>query len=184
MSVNRLSGTFIPSSPLDPGAVQANGRIDLLSAMPALTLLDRDSGPQDNRPFAREALLGNVAASESSTLFFSPKNIEALQQGIRYRVYVETQGRHVIGRQGDTDLKVIMRSIYLQHGRNVPRHMVLAHVRELNGRVLEYAVPDIVGSLQQREAYFRDASTLPMPNARAQPASLKGSKCLEAKPFI
>ena len=126
----------------------------------------------------------NDPDSASTSLFMSKKNADALQDAIRYRVWVETEGRHVIGRQSEAELAVVMRSIALQHARNDGRSDPVEQVRDLNSRVLEWTVPRIVGELKQYLQYRQDASTLPTPMAYGGLATSKGTKNLEFKRFF
>lgn len=162
---------------------QFNGRIDLLSPLPVIDLPQYKKPSMDNSSFATEAILGQFQKNNLSDVFFSSRNIDALQDGIRYRVYVETKGAHVISRQSDTELKVVMRSIYLQNAKHDNRP-VLQQVRELNKLVLDWVVPEVVSNLTQYVVYKRDASTLPVPLEHAQLSTMKGSRTLEIKSFM
>lgn len=76
-----------------------------------------------------------------------------------------------------------MRSIYLQYSRNLPTNVV-EQVRELNGRVLEWTVNEVLSNLKQYEVYRKDASTLPMPMEYGPLVTQKGTKTLETKMFV
>lgn len=165
----------------DQTTSRSNGRVDLLSPMPSLTI--GQPRQVQNNTFANEATVGQVARTELSCMFFSANNIDALQHGIRYRVFVETDGAHVIGRQSDQELKIVMRSIYYQHARNLPDN-IIGQVRELNSKVLEWSVPRVLSNLMQHQTFIRDASTLPMPLDHAPLMTTKGTRSLEAKPFV
>ena len=89
----------------------------------------------------------------------------------------------MIGRQSDHDLKVVVRSIYLQYGRNLPTDIV-GQVKELNGRVLEWTVNEVLSNLKQYQVYRKDASTLPMPMEYGSFVTQKGTKTLETKMFV
>lgn len=160
-----------------------NGRIDIVSPLPTFDIPAYDRMNYDNKMFTREATLGQLAESQLSQVFFSEQNVDALQQGIRYRVYVETGGKFVIGRQSDQELRIIMRSVYYQYARNDGSDVV-AQARELNAKVLDWAVPDVLSNLVQHQVYRKDASTLPMPLEHAQMMSTKGTKVLEQVSFI
>jgi hypothetical protein len=103
--------------------------------------------------------------------------------GIRNRILNESDGRYFIGRQSDDELKIIMRSIYLQYSRNLPDN-IMQQVKELNSRVIDWAVPQIMTNLKQDEKYKQDISTLPEPLERSQLPSTKGTKTLEIKSFM
>ena len=115
-----------------------------------------------------------------SRLFFSSANVGALQDGIRYRVYVDTEGKTVIGRQSDTELGVIMRSIYLEWADNTDTD-VLEQVRFLNSHTIDFCVPRIIQEVSMFRQYKKDVSTLPTPMDRGQIASMKGSRTLEMR---
>jgi hypothetical protein len=117
--------------------------------------------------------------SDSTRIFLSRKNVDALQDAIRYRVYVETDGKHVIGRQSDVELSLVMRSVLLQEGKNVSSgnvKTVLEDVRALNASVIAWCVPRVVSEVKQYTRYLHDASTLPVPMERGMISSQKGSR--------
>ena len=125
--------------------------------------------------------------STVSSIFMSAQNSEALQQGIRYRVNVESKGEHTIGRQSDTELAIIMRSVLLQYGTNLDcssKEATLIQVRSLNARVLDFCVPRILEEIRAYEHYLADVSTLPIPMQHGQIASTKGERSLESRAFL
>jgi len=137
----------------------------------------------DNSTFYAEAVQGHFTPNPVSNLFFSCNNIDVLQDGLRYKIYQITNGKHVIGRQSEQDMKVIMRSIFLQYAKNLPQDVV-GQVRELNGLVLEWTVKEVLSNLKQYDKYRQDVSTLPMPMARAPLMTSKGSRSLERTTFV
>jgi hypothetical protein len=161
----------------------SNGRIDLLSPLPVLNIPQYQAQKQNNTSFANEAILGQFEQNQLSSIFFSAKNIDALQDGIRYRIYVETDAKHIIGRQSDTELKIVMRSVYFQHAKHDNRPLI-EQVRSLNKHVLDWVVPEVLSNLRQYVVYRQDASTLPTPLDRAQLSTMKGTKVLELKSFM
>ena len=185
--MSRLGQNFadaISSLTMMTDGVKPNGRIDLLSPMPLFDIPSyQRTLNQNNSRAAQEAVSGQITVNGISELFFSPKNIDALQHGIRYRVYVETNGQYTIGRQSDTELKIVMRSVYFQHGRNTAGECV-GQVRELNAKVLDWVVPEVLSNVLQYSTYRVDASTLPMPMDRSPNMSARGTKSLELKSFM
>jgi Family of unknown function (DUF5761) len=136
---------------------------------------------KDERPnkwVGQEAIKSVHSKNEVSDLFFSRKNIEALQEGIRYMVFKKSCGKHTIDKQSETDLVVVMRSVYLQYGEFRP-YGLLEQVKDLNARVLEYCVPKILEEIKLYMYYRKDISQLPVPLDRGQYVSSKGSKVLE-----
>ena len=144
-------------------------------------------GNEDAAGFAAGTLAHTWTArdvSAATRLFMSRANVDALQQGIRYRVYVQSGSRHVIGRQSDAELAVVMRSVLLQHGRNADDVSAVAQVRALNAEVLGFCVPRIISELVGYEGYLDDVSSLPVPLERGQIASTKGDRSLQMSSFF
>jgi hypothetical protein len=186
--MSRLSQNFATidqatTSVLSAGSAP-NGRIDILSDLPAtFNIPDIQRKDVNNTDFTREAISGYFTKNNVSELFFSELNINALQDGIRYKIYNETNGQHVIGRQSDQELKVVMRSIYLQYSVNNMNDCV-GQVRILNSYVLDWCVSEILSNLLQHQKYKIDSSTLPMPLERSPLMSNKGTKTLEISSFM
>lgn len=162
---------------------RSNGRIDISkkSSLEIPTFYKKQ--PTDNKTFYAEAVQGNFTRNQVSDLFFSCNNIDILHEGIRYKIYQLTNGKHKIGRQSDEDLKIVMRSIYLQYSKNLPNN-IIGQVKELNTFVLEWCVKEILSNITQYDQYVIDASTLPIPLDRAPIMTSKGSKALETISFI
>ena len=129
-----------------------------------------------NHTLHREAIQGKLTRTPLSELYFSAANAEALQQGLRYKVFVAT-GR-VVGRQSDAELSVFMRTTFLQEARHLPTN-VLEQVRALNASVLAKVVPVVVGNLEQHDAFRKDVSTLPVPLNKGMSTSTRGSRVVE-----
>lgn len=94
-------------------------------------------------------------------LFFSKKNIDALQIQIRKGVYDKSGGEFVINNQDETELLLIMRGIYLQHSVNNPNcDTIIQQIKTLNALVVNEAVPMISSQILAYKIYLKDASTL------------------------
>lgn len=160
-----------------------NGRINILTETSKLKIPDYQRTKVNNEKFYAEAMIGSIKPNEVSNLFFSCNNIDVLQDGIRYLIYKRTGGKHIIGRQSDHDLKIVMRSIYLQYGKNLPNN-IISQVKELNGMVLDWTVEEVLSNLKQYDKYREDTSKLPMPLSYGPLETQKGSKTLETKMFV
>lgn len=158
-----------------------SGRVDIYQNL-TYPSYDRVAASSHSTPFNTEAVRGIQENNQVSSLYFSAKNIDALQEGIRYLVYMKSCQKHVIGKQPEDELKVIMRSIYLQFAKNQPFD-ALAQVRELNAKVLEYCVPRVLEEIDQYNLYTKQISTLPIPLENAQNVSKKGTQVLEMREF-
>lgn len=178
-SVFEADRSHVPSQGRNGRVPEANDAIPI-----APFQMFASGGGSGGERFATDSLnrIWNPAdMTPASRIFLSRANVDALQDAIRYRVYVETQGRHVIGRQSDVELGLVMRSVLLQSGRNRDRDGrggTLADVRALNAEVLAYCVPRIVSEILQYINYRMDISTLPVPMQRSGIATQKGSRAL------
>lgn len=132
--------------------------------------------------FQDEALKGNISGNQLTDIYFSQQNLDALQEGIRYQVYIRSGNRHVIDKQSETDLKIVMRSTYYEHGKNMP-YDILNQVKELNYKVIEYCVDKILSEIGMYLRYRADIENNPEPLARSLNTSSAGSKTLQLRDF-
>jgi hypothetical protein len=102
--------------------------------------------------------------TQLSQAFFSQQNIQQLQNGIRAGVYHKSNGQYTIGPQDCDSLKIVMRSVYLQHAANQPNN-ITQQVVELNKIVLNYCIQQVYSEAQGYMKYLDDASTLVVPIA-------------------
>lgn len=119
----------------------------------------------------------NAECNLLNQLFMSAENMENLQQRIRAEVYKATNQQHAIGRQSDTELAIVMRSIYFTYSKNLPTH-IKEQIADLNDLVVQAVLPGILSGIQQHIKYLWDRSTQPMPLARPQNMSTAGMKQL------
>jgi hypothetical protein len=120
----------------------------------------------------------NINCTDVSSIFFSNNNVDLLQLGIRNKILNMTDGKYNIGKQSDIDLKIIMRSIYFQYGKNA-NNLINKQVLDLNTRVIDWCVQEILSNIKQSEQYKMDISTLPVPLDRSTLPSQKGLRTLE-----
>ena len=133
--------------------------------------------------YAQEATKNIHCDSELARVYFSKENIDLLQDMIRYQVYEQSHRQHVIARQSDTELEVIMRHFYLTYGKNQPDRLT-EQVAELNTYVINECVPMILSSVEQYLAYRLRITQQPIPLAHSVNMSSKGSKQLEPNHFF
>ena len=76
---------------------------------------------------------------------------------------------------------MIMRSIYLQHARNLPTQ-IAEQVSSLNKMVLDYAVPQVMGEAIGYVKYKNDSSM--MYNVMDRPSSTYRNNTLEWKKWF
>ena len=93
-------------------------------------------------------------------VFFSGKNINNLHNKIIDGVFRKSGGKIRIGRQSDTELKIIMRSIFLQNADNVGCK-IQEQVMTLNKHVLDYCIDNVLVGAVGQANFIRDI-TKPM----------------------
>ena len=143
-------------------------------------LYKEEKKPQKN--FQHEAIKGMHQANDISKVFFSENNINVVQDAIRYQVYLKSCKKHIIDRQSDNDLKVIMRATYMEHTIHNPRS-ILEEIKRLNMIVLTFCVPRIIQEINMYVRYREDISKLPVPLDRGELPSIKGTKALITREF-
>jgi hypothetical protein len=185
--MSRLSQNYATidqsSSAILSSGAAPNGRVDILSSMPVFKLTEQQRSSVKNSDYAREAIHGDFTKNPVSELFFSELNINVLQDAIRYKVYNESGGKYIIGRQSDQELKAVMRSIYYQYSLNQETNCV-GQVKVLNTYVLDWTVSEVLSNLLQHQRYKVDISTLPMPLEHPALMTKAGTKNLEITSFM
>ena len=144
----------------------SNGRVDIIN---------RTQGPELSKLFAmydkipanqcatfREPTLGQWDETPLSKAYFSKQNIQIIQNGIRSGVYHKSNKQYTVAPQDCDSLKVIMRSVFLQHAANQP-HNISGQIEELNKIVLDYCIFHVYSEAQSYIKYLRDVSTLAVP---------------------
>tara|TARA_B100002051_G_C16487348_1_gene511072 strand:- start:60 stop:548 length:489 start_codon:yes stop_codon:yes gene_type:complete len=162
--------------------MNANGRVNILEPINNSVFQLYDKIPIDEKTTSyRNALTGNLEANQLSKTFFSAGNILILQHGLMAGAYKSSGGRFRIGYQNEDTLKIIMRSIFLQHASNLSTN-ITQQVEALNNLVLDYAIPQICSEAEGYIKYKNDVSTLPVPLQRA--SSTYSNNILELKKFF
>lgn len=133
--------------------------------------------------FNQQATIRIHTPTPLNQAFFSERNIDFLQNEIRYGVYIASKNKYIIERQNDDDLKTIMRSYYLQYSMNDPDRMQ-EELDSLNRRVVAFAVDRVMVEANQYVKYRRDIIDYPDPISRPVNANIVGSKSAEFKSFF
>jgi len=126
-----------------------------------------------------DMIRGNWEPNALNQTFFSPENVQIIQNLIRRRVHDETPTHDIIDPQSTDELLIIMRSQYLTYGRN-ENFDISGQVSELNSRVADWSVPKIISEISMYKTYRKDASTLPVPMTHPVNINSAGTK---SKPF-
>lgn len=160
--------------------MKSNGRIQLLDAHNSMSFHDRNLSTKPQSFF--DAMTGNWENTPLSLAFFSAENQQILQNGLRAGVYNMSGRRFSIAPQSYQEIKIIMRSIFLQEAQNIPGN-VTAQITQLNKLVLNQMIPQVYNEVKGYLIYIRDASTLVVPLATPV-NTVSSDKTLELKPFF
>jgi hypothetical protein len=124
---------------------------------------------------ADDAIRGNVTSTPLNQAFFSPANVEIVQNKLRREVYDRSKGEFLIDRQSVDELLIVMRAMYLQYGKNQPTH-IKEQITELNQIVADWCVPKIVAECSMHKTYLHDIQNLPVPLSQPVFVTQKGTK--------
>jgi len=143
-----------------------NGRINIAQPNTKTLFTMYDRIPKDSKSTEfREALVGNWQDTTLSKAFFSGQNVQIIQNAIRAGVYHLSKGQYVVSIQDEDNLKIIMRSTYLQYAANMTNDTT-RQIYELNKIVTDYAIKQVYGEAQSYVKYIHDASTMYTPMDR------------------
>jgi hypothetical protein len=168
--------TFEPVETMNPDARAQqygfNGRIFLApdEHVKPFELYKNSTQQQDTNV----SIISNIVVPNAvSRTFFSNDNVERLQLQIIQAVYNSCQKK--ISKQSYQELQIIMKSMYLQYGKNLPTN-IEEQVQTLNNYVVQECVRIIVPNVLQYNKYLEDI-TSPIPvMPRSQNVSSKGTK--------
>jgi len=157
-----------------------NGRVNLTTMRPSI------SGSADALPGfghrtevapteAADQIRGNMASSALNTAYFSPANIQIIQNKIRREVYDRSKGEYLIDPQSVDELLIVMRAQYFQYGRNLDNN-IPEQIAALNSLVADWAVPKILAECSMHSYYLRDIQSLPVPLMHPVMMTTVGSK--------
>ena len=139
---------------------KTNGRIDI-QKLNQFDLHDKTIVKSTSYTDAVQGILYDTILSNT---YFSADNIQIIQNGIRAGVYKMSKNQLVIDEQDIDTIKIIMRSIFLQHSLNSPNE-IKEQVERLNNLVFEYTIPKVYGEAVGYIKYCNDANTIQIPLA-------------------
>jgi hypothetical protein len=150
-----------------------NGRVDIKTPNTSDLFKMYDKIPAHQCTTFRNPTEGIWNDTVLSQVFFSRENVQIIQNGIRAGVYKRSNNQYIIGPQDCDSLKIIMRSVFLQHASNLPNN-IPEQIAELNKIVLNYCIQQVYSEAQGYMKYIDDVSTLAVPIAHPVQASNTG----------
>ena len=143
-----------------------NGRINITNKTkgPEISKLFEmyDKIPVNQCVTFREPTLGQWDETPLSKVYFSRENIQIIQNGIRAGVYEKSNQQYTVSQQDCDTIKIIMRSIFLQHSANQLQN-ISQQIQQLNQIVLDYCIFHVYSEAQSYIKYLHDVSTLAVP---------------------
>lgn len=152
-----------------------NGRVNFGRGTSVSTLPGFDYRQTSVASEADDAIRGNVVATPLNKLFFSPANVQIVQNKLRRDVFERSGGEFLIDNQSVDELLIIMRAMYLQYGKNQPTH-IAEQIQDLNQLVADWAVPKILSECSMHKTYLYDIQNMPIPLSQPVHISQKGTK--------
>ena len=159
----------------------AVGRIDLSPNENGTPFFVQDKIHKNEKTNYSNATQGLMENSLVSITFFSSNNIENIQNALRSKIYNLTNGKFKIDVQDNDQLKIIMRSVFLQYSSNNSDD-IDGQIKQLNQIVLNYAIPQVHNELVSYIKYKKDISS--PPSVMPLPQSLAIDKTIELNNFF
>ena len=160
------------------------GRVDLAAPSAGGAVPGFGFQQSSEKNFQADMLRGNWEDSDLSRTFYSAANLAAIQHAIRRAVYEKSQPKgYVIDDQSADELKIIMRSTFLQYSKNQPND-IPGQIADLNQRVIDWCVPHILSAVDHYIFYLNDISSMPVPLARSVSVSSAGTRSKRLGEFM
>ena len=149
-----------------------NGRV-IFDNKPGTTynLYENEKSPYDFQNSLKSINSENVL----NKTFFSQNNINMIQNTIINEIVKRTG--YKIARQSELQLQIIMRSIFLQYGKNDPCN-IKQQIIDLDRKVIDYSIDRIVTEISQYLEYKDTINKLPTPLSHPINLSNSGEKSL------
>jgi len=160
-----------------------NGRVNILEVPDNRFQMAEKIALKNKSTEYRDPVYGIWECNVLSNAFFSENNVQIIQNGLRAGVYAMSKEQIVVPPQNIDQLKIIMRSIYLQNAQHSETVAIPTQVDRLNKMVLEYAVSSVYKEAVGYLRYCKDQSSLVVPLDRPTLVD-RDYKTLELKPWI
>jgi hypothetical protein len=170
--------TAIPNAPKHTGRLPLSDQETRLSVPPAVLFAPE---PSMASSMVKENIQYRHTNTSLNTQFFSPENVNVIQEQIRATVARMVNAQ--IDRQSDSDLMMVMRSYYLTYAKNIPGNEA-QELAELNERVVAFSSNRIAVEVEAYRYYRKDILDFPDPIARPIDTQIYGTRTGELKSFF
>ena len=122
--------------------------------------------------------ISECTSSDLETIFFSDENMNLINNQLIKSVYTNTNNTIRISKQSPEKLIIAMRYVYIQYAKNLA-YDIYPQVNELNCRVLNEILPDVITNATQKITYLESLTSerklLPLPENVRNSKLLRGS---------
>lgn len=163
--------TAIPDAPKHTGRLPLSDKETRMS-VPTAALFAPEPGMESS--VVKERINFRHSSTPLNEAFFSAENVDMIQQSIQQTVRRMVNAD--IDRQSDVDLKLVMRSYYLQYAGET--------LEQLNERVIAFSSNRIAVEVEAYRFYRKDIMDFPAPIARPVQTNVYGTRTGELKSFF
>jgi len=163
--------TAIPNAPKHTGRLPLSDQETRMTVPPAV-LFAPEPGLESSE--VKERIHFRHSSTPVNEEFFSQSNVDRVQEQIRTTVRGMVNAD--IDRQSDVDLKLVMRSYYLQYAGE--------SVQQLNDRVVSFCANRIAVEVEAYRYYRKDILDFPAPIQRPLDTHVYGTRTGELKSFF
>ena len=115
---------------------------------------------------------------EVAKLYFQKANMKRIQRMIKKEVFRRTKGKYKLeADQDERDLLVSMKAVYTEYAVHLP-DKVIRQVKNLNKKLIEYIIKDVIIAIEQYYAYIEDINQPLKPMIRPVNVNSAGRKTL------
>lgn len=159
-----------------------NGKVNIMGPNITTKFSMMDQIPVNTNTNYLNSLTGNFERSRLSDTYFSQKNIQIIQNGIRKGVYDRSNKQILVDNQPQDQIVTVMRSMYLQYSKNLETD-IPKQIEQLNKYVLSYCINNVYNEAVAYLKYKEDSSRMYTPMTGPIYSS-KTNKTLENKPWF
>lgn len=116
----------------------------------------------------------------TSEVFFSLENKDIINKQLIMTVYNKTNKKFLIGKQKDNDMLFVMRWVWSEYERYMPKTNVTDQIRYLNNKVIDEIYVGVIRNAEQKVQYLKDISSPIQVNPLPINVSIKGAQPLPA----
>ena len=161
---------------------RTNGKINILGPNISAKFNMMDKIPVNVNTDYTNMLTGTFEKTTLSNVYFSQKNIQIIQNGLRKGVYDKSNKTLLVDEQPTDQIVSVMRSMFFQYSKNLEDN-IPQQVEELNKYVINFCVNQVYTEAVAYLKYKEDSSKM-YSIMNAPLYSSKTNKTLELKPWF